>query len=429
MEDSMTNPGEHQSSMRCLRAVGAIRALTIVFVLIAAMGQAAQAQTFQVLHAFTGGPDGGTPYAGLTLDKGGNLYGTAYGGGDSGNGTVYKLAHKGSGWVFNPLYSFTGSSDGGNPQARVIFGPNGTLYGTTYYGGAYDLGTAFNLRPSASACKAALCPWTETALYSFEGSPTDGAHPGYGDLTFDQAGNAYGTTYYGGAYGGGVVYELVPAGRNWTENVLYSFGSGSDGSYPQSGVVLDNSGNLYGTTVQGGSRSDGTVFQLAHSGSSWTENLLYGFDNGSDGAFPVAGLIFDQSGNLYGATSEGGTGGQGTVFELTPANGSWTFSVLYSLIAPPGGFQCGPWGTLVMDGEGNLYGTERCNGANNLGTVFKLTPSGGGWTYTPLHDFTGGNDGKYPYCNVILDANGNLYGTASAGGANSQGVVWEISSQ
>jgi uncharacterized repeat protein (TIGR03803 family) len=397
--------------------------LAVVLLLAIAATPVAQAQTFHVLYTFTGGQDGGNPFAGLTLDKGGNLYGTAYGGG---NGTVYKLTHKGSGWTFNPLYSFTGSSDGGNPKARVIFGPNGTLYGTTYYGGAYDLGAVFNLRPSASACRTALCPWTETVLYSFEGSPSDGAHPGYGDLTFDQAGNLYGTTSYGGGYGDGVVYELTPAGSGWTESVLYGF-AGSDGAAPANGVIFDGSGNLYGTTVQGGLSGDGAVFQLAPSaGSGWTESLLYSFNNGSDGSFPVAGLIFDHSGNLYGPTSDGGTGGQGTVFELTPVNGSWTYSVLYSLIAPPGGFQCGPWGTLVMDGAGNLYGTTRCNGANNLGTVFKLTSSGSGWTYSSLHDFTGGDDGEYPYCNVILDANGNLYGTASAGGSGGDGVVWEI---
>jgi uncharacterized repeat protein (TIGR03803 family) len=408
------------------RRVGTIALLlTVTFVSTIIAVPTGQTQTFTVLHTFTGGQDGGNPYAGLTLDKGGNLYGTAYSG--SSNGTIYKLTHKGSGWTFNPLYSFTGSSDGGNPEARVIFGPNGTLYGTAYYGGAYSLGTVFNLRPSASACRTALCPWTETVLYSFEGSPTDGAHPGYGDLTFDQAGNLYGTTSYGGGYGGGVVYELMPAGGAWTESVLYSFGSGSDGMRPLNSVIFDSSGNLYGTTEQGGLSSEGAVFQLVHSaGSGWTESLLYSFSNGSDGSFPVAGLISDGSGNLYGATSDGGTGGQGTVFELTPVNGSWTYSVLYSLVAPPGGFQCGPWGTLFMDGAGNLYGTTRCNGANNLGTVFKLTHSGGGWTYASLHDFTGGDDGAYPYCNVILDANGNLYGTASAGGSQGFGVIWEI---
>jgi uncharacterized repeat protein (TIGR03803 family) len=427
MEDSMTNPGEHQSSTRGLSAVAAIRALTIV--LMVAIGQAGQTQTLQVLHAFTGGQDGATPYAGVTMDGAGNLYGTASSGGSGGDGTVYQLKHKGSGWVFSPLYSFTGGSDGANPRARVIFGPDGTLYGTTFNGGSDGQGMVFRLRPFARACTAALCPWMETVLHQFAGSPDDGANPGYGDLIFDDAANIFGTTYRGGAEGDGVIYVLMPAGSGWTESVLHNFGSGNGGTHPLSGLVLDNSGNVYGTTVQGGLSGHGTVFQLARSGSGWTESLLYSFDNGSDGSFPVAGLIFDQAGNLYGATSDGGTGGQGTVFELTPANGGWTFSVLYSLVAPPGGFQCGPWGTLVMDGEGNLYGTERCNGASNLGTVFKLTSSGGSWTYTSLHDFTGGNDGKYPYSNVVIDAKGNLYGTASAGGANNQGVVWEISSQ
>jgi len=402
---------------------------------------ASPAPTFKVLHNFTGGQDGGNPIAGMTI-RGGNLYGTASDGG-TGYGTVYQLKHTGSKWIFNLLYSFTSGNDGANPAARVIFGPNGTLYGTTAQGGTYGYGTVFNLRPFPSVCKTALCPWMKTVLYAFEGG-TDGAFPEGADVLFDQAGNIYGTTYNGGNDDGdGTVYELMPQGSGWTESVLYRF-SGSDGNRPDAGLIFDPSGNLYGTTTVGGDLGCnvvyqpgcGTVYELTPSQSGWTENILYQFQNGNDGSLPYAGLIFDPSGNLYGATNNGGTGGGGTVFELTPSNGTWALKTLYSFTgtACEGFFGGGPWGTLFMDG-GNLYGTTVCDGAYGYGTVFELTPSGGGWSYTSLHDFTGGSDGGHPIGNVVFDS-GNLYGTAYDGGTGSScsggyggygcGVVWEI---
>jgi uncharacterized repeat protein (TIGR03803 family) len=174
----------------------------------------------------------------------------------------------------------------------------------------------------------------------------------------------------------------------------------------------------------------GTVFQLTLSMSGWTENVLYSFQGGSDGSLPDGGLLFDQSGNLYGTTSDYGSGGGGTAFELTPSNGSWTLNAVYGFSGTSGN-GCGPKGALLMDGAGSLYGTTYCDGANNAGSVFKLTYSGGSWTYTSLYDFIGGSDGGYPISNVVSDANGNLYGTTSAGGTGSAcsggcGVVWEI---
>ena len=412
-----TMPAQQPKRRRWLEAAVA---LVIVLILPIVATPAAQAQTFNVIHTFTGGGDGANPFAGVTLDAAGNLYGTTDG------GTVYKLTRKGSGWTLNVLYTFNGSN-GANPDARVIFGPNGTLYGTTTNGGTHGYGTVFNLGPFPSACKSALCPWMETVLYSFQGSPNDGANPGNGDVLFDQAGNIYGTTFTGGADNWGAVYELTPSGSGWQESVLHSF-SFSDGAFPSAGVISDNAGNLYGTTDAGGSSTYGTVFELMH--SSWTENLLYNFQNGNDGLNPNAGLIFDHSGNLYGATRGGGSGGGGTVFKLTPSGGSWTYSLVYSFIGNAGGY-CGPIGSLVMDGAGNLYGTTNCDGANGLGSVFKLTPSGNSWTYASLHDFTGGSDGESPYCSVAFDSNGNLYGTAFYGGdlncrGTGCGVVWEI---
>jgi len=409
-----------------LRLQVAIDALALVLVFTAINASTAQAQTYQVLYNFTGGQDGAYPEAGLTMDRGGNLYGTAYQGGGTNRGTVFKLARKGSGWVFSPLYSFTGREDGGAPIARVVFGPDGSLYGTTEFGGrncGVGCGTVFNLKPPATVCKSALCSWTEIVIYAFSGS-NDGANPGYGDLTFDRAGHIYGTTYFGGNDAQGVVYELAPSNGSWTERETYLFTGANDGGNPYSSVIFDEAGNLYGTAYAGGAHGYGTVFQLTPSGSGWTENTLGAFQSASDGGKPFGGVVFDNAGNLYGATSSGGTGSGGTAYELMPSNGSWTFSVVYGFTGSA--YLPGPYGSLAMDARGNLYGTTNKDGTHGAGSVFKLTPSSGGWTETDLYDFANGSEGAIPYGSVLIDANGNLYGTASQGGANGYGVVWEI---
>jgi uncharacterized repeat protein (TIGR03803 family) len=403
------------------RAATVALAIATVFALTVVLTQSAQAQTYNVIHNFTGEGDGANPQAGFTMDQAGNFYGTTSRGG-RGDGTVYRLSNKGSNWVVNPLYTFSGVNDGSAPSTGVIFGTDGSLYGTTYAGGGSGVGTVFSVKPSAIACKTALCPWTETVLYRFTGGG-DGANPYYGELIFDQAGNLYGTTLYGGAYGYGAVFELVTSQGGWTESVLYSFTGGNDGWLLSGGLVFDKAGNLYGTALLGGDYNGGTVYQLTPSGSGWTENTLYSFQGGNDGDHPYPGLIFDQSGNLYGATADGGQGGSGAVFELTPSGGAWKYTLIYSLI---GGFNCGPSGNLMMDGAGNLYGATNCDGAYGLGSVFKLTPAGGNWTYTSLHDFTGGSDGKNAGSVLMLDKTGNLWGTAYAGGSHGLGVVWEI---
>ena len=410
----MTNPGQPPIPIPATKL-----AATVAFMLVLFAAQFGPAQTLNVLHSFSG-LDGQQPYAGVTLDRGGNLYGTTYDG-DHGAGTVYKLTHAGSGWILNVLSSFSGG--GANPYAGVIFGPNGTLYGTsskTSVDGGN--GTVFNLSPSPAVCKTSLCPWTEDLLYAFAGPPHDGYGPGLGDVSFDQAGSIYGATYSGG-HGYGIVYELEPSSSGWTESVLHFFGYG-DGAYPYSRVILDSAGNLYGTTWGGGAHDAGTVVELTPSGSGWTNTVLYSFQIASDGGNPYAGLLFDSSGNLYGATSSGGSGGGGTVFKLTPSgNGIWTYSLIYSF---SGTNDCGPQNSLVMDEAGNLYGTTYCDGANSLGSVFKLTPSGDSWAYTSLHDFTGGSDGQIPFCSVAFDTSGNLYGTTVTGGSQGDGTIWEI---
>lgn len=376
---------------------------------------------------FTGGDDGALPYAGLTMDPAGNLYGTTENGGRAGFGTVFKLAHKGSGWVLNPLYSFQGGSDGRNPQARVTIAPNGTLYGTTSAGGvsgcSNGCGTIFHLSPPPTACTSALCPWTETVIYSF--NPNIGGQPGIGSLVIDQLGNLYGTELGNQHFGfGGDVYELAYSNGQWTFDPLYTFISGET-SNPTGGVIFDDAGNLYGTSG-GAAFYNGAAFELTPEGQLWTENTLWGFclGGGNDGANPGAAVAFDQLSNLYGTTGTTCMAAQGTVYELMKqSNGTWTESVLHFFSGSDGD---SPSGTLTFDSAGNLYGTTDGGGQHGLGTVFNLSPSGGQWILTDLHDFDGA-DGSQPLSsNVVLDANGNLYGTASQGGVNGQGVVWEI---
>lgn len=392
----------------------------------------AQAQTFTVLHNFSGGGDGANPLAGLAMDESGNFYGTASQGG-TGSGMVFKLTQRGSGWILTPLYQFRGFPDGFFPEAGVTLAADGTVYGTSFYGGIagsgcaqggpVQCGTIFHLTPPHTACTTALCPWTETQVYEFNSQPNL-FWPNLGELIFDRAGNLYGAAAAGGRHFRGGIFELTPSGGGWTYIDVYDFAGNGDGAQPLGGVILDASGNLYGTTFGQHVGSDlyGTVYELIHSGSGWTESTIYLFQNGSDGAFPKSDLIMDAGGNLYGTTSTGGSGGGGTIFELTPSQGSWTFSVLYSFPGPGDG----PYGPLLIDSSGNLYGATLEGGAYQQGSIFKLTPSNGGWTYTSLHDFTDGGDGRSPYGHLTLDGNGNLYGTAGWGGATGNGVVWEI---
>ena len=386
--------------------------------IMASLLTAADAQTLTVLHSFTGGWDGAFPLAGLTIDATGNLYGTAVSGGTGncgynyaqGCGVVFRLQRHGSGWLFTSLYSFSGP-DGFFPQGRVGFGPDGTLYGTTNG----TPGTLFRLRPPMRACAMALCPWSMSIVHQFSGG-SDGAFPA-GDLTFDAAGNIYGTTSGGGSsfeYSGyGVVYEM----SGGVETVLHAF-YGSDGGNPQSGVIFDAAGNLYGTAPQDGMFAPcGTVFELLPSPSGWTETLLHNFVYNNDGCMPVGGLLIDSSGSLYGTTASGEPYRRGTIFELTCCG--WGEIERYVFGGPQGQ---GPTAGLTMDAAGNLYGTTYSDGRFYAGSVFRLAADG---SFSELHAFNG-SDGQYPVSNVVLDTNGNLYGTTSEGGAYGYGAVWEI---
>jgi len=368
----------------------------------------ADAQAFSVVHNFTGGSDGANPVDGFIMDSRGMFFGTASAGGNAGLGVVFKANARG---VVKALHSFAGGADGATPNSGVIEDAAGSLYGTTTAGGTAGAGTVFRVKGRR-----------ETVLYSFAGG-ADGAAP-QGGLAMDAAGNLYGTTTAGGPAGNGTVFELVPPTTRrgtWTEKVLYSFGTGTDGVAPVAGVTLDASGNLYGTTSLGGAYGYGTIFRLA-TGTTWTETILHSFGYGSDGATPYAGLVSDASGNLYGAATDGGANGGGTAFELARSGGNWTFSVLTSF---PGWGISGPFRNLVLDGSGNIFGTTHCDGDDSAGTIFELTPSSGSWTYRLLYTFTGGGDGLFSISNLVLK-DGSLYGTTIQGGSAGAGVIYKL---
>jgi len=388
-------------------------------------GPSTQAQTYQLIHDFSG-PDGAHPSA-LVMDAAGHLYGATQNGGTStqcqgGCGVVFRLTHAGSGWVETPLYSFAGCSDGAVPSGGLTLGPDGSLYGTTQVGGSAcggdGNGTVYKLTPPAAVCKAALCPWTETVLYRFAGG-SDGVYPV--NLIFDHAGNLYGSTLDGGAYRNGLIYELAHTGNSWVKNTLYTFTGGADGGGPNGMLAFDRAGNLYGTTYY-----VSTVFELTPSDGGWSETVIYGFNRPNDGFEPV-GVFFDSSGNLYGPTMSGGSFGGGIVYELTPGNGSWTETVLYNSTAPGGG---GPE-TLIMNAAGDMFGTTE-EGGGGFGNVFELTKENGGWMETDLHDFDFA-DGAYPSTNLVIDASGNVIGGTVWGGNGNNctpddgcGVIWQI---
>ena len=378
--------------------------------------------TFTRLHQFAlpAEPQDGThPYGPLIEDSSGNLYGTTLSGGGStgcglgGCGMVFTLTSPARNERI--LHIFTGGTDGAVPAGGLIQDAAGNLYGTTAYGGgasacSFGCGTVFKVTTLG----------TETVLYSFAGGAADGAYP-EASLIMDLAGNLYGTTFGGGSSacpgGCGVVFKLSPTG---TETVLYSFTGDTDGANPIAGLIRDAAGNFYGTTLLRGtpgctySYGCGTVFELSPAGSL---RVLHSFSGGADGGNPQGGVILDASGNLYGTTAGGGastcSGGCGVVFKLSPAG---TETVLYSFTGATDG--ANPNSGLIEDAAGTFYGTT-FNG-NSLaacragcGTVFELSSAG---TETALYDFNGGANGANPNASLIQDAAGNLYGTASAAG-------------
>jgi len=414
----------------------------------------AAAQTETVIHRFQNQYHGGlNPSGGLVADKTGALYGTAALGGKSvlglSYGAVYKLSPPsttGGTWQDKVLYSFTGGADGEYPYGGVLLNAKaGKIYGTA--GSVSGYGLVYQLTPGS--------PWTESVLYSFSGP--DGSSPN-GGLISDANGALYGTTSNGGAVtcnggsvGCGVVYKLTPPsapGGIWTEQVLYNFQGGNDGWDPSSGVILDKSGALYGTTFYGGPNNGGTVYKLTPpSGGSgaYTESMIHAFNGafGSpEGAYPIGALTFDSAGALYGTTNNYGQYGWGNVFKLTLNGGVWTETFLHQFTGGSDGAV--PAAALVFDSAGALYGTtvyggdvnsnDACSygqgdGYYGCGTVFKLTPpstQGGSWTETVLHTFT--NFEGFPGAPVLLLGK-NLYGTTPAYGSDTMpapGTAFQI---
>jgi uncharacterized repeat protein (TIGR03803 family) len=317
------------------------------------------------------------------------------------------------------LYSFSGYADGGNPLSSLVMDSAGNLYGTTFVGGVYGNGEVFELTPNTGG------GWTESVLYSFTGG-ADGANPYLADVIFDRSENLYGTTVGGGAHNLGTVFELTPAGSGWSETVLYSFIGGSDGASPYAGLLFDRAGNLYGTTNGGGANNVGTVFELRHrNDGTWNESVLHTF-NATDGNGPVGGLVFDRAGNLYGTTQGGGATGAGVVYELARGStGTWTQKVLHSFTGgADGGF---PYAErLIFDRAGNLYGTTSGGGTLNLGAVFRLSSTSAGWNETVLYSFDG-RVAENPFSGLLIDSKGNLYGTAANGnGVTTVGAVFKL---
>lgn len=417
-----------------------LRALSIaVFLASLFADMHAAAQTEKVLASFElNGKYGSAPVSSLTFDTTGNLYGTTSDGGAYTYGTVFELTPAtAGGWTERVLHSFDYNGeeyDGQNPGAGLVFDGSGNLYGTTFDGGLDSVGgTVFQLTPNPSG------GWTEGLLHNF-GNGTDGTNPS-SNLIFDAAGNFYGTTATGGrnncGQNCGTVFELIlQANGKWAEKVLHNF-NGADGYELQAGLIFDAAGNLYGITTFGGAYGAGTAFELTPKPSGgWGEKILHSFNySPTDGSSPIGGVIFDTAGNLYGTTYGGGAHGGGTVFELTPQpSGVWTKTLLHSFDGTDGG---NPSASLIFDAAGNLYGTTLYGGANlctfnqetlGCGVVFELSRKvgGGGWKEKVLHNFIDdGTDGFDPFSSLIFDVSGNLYGT-TIGGGNGGGTVYEV---
>ena len=380
--------------------------LPVACALAVVLGVAPARASETVLHSFVPYPLGASPQANLCLGPGDNIsiYGTA-GGGPTNNGVVF-IVDNGHETV---LHSFTGGNDGGAPFANVICNSVGGIYGTTAFGGSSGAGVVYRVNGAGH----------QSVLYSFTGG-NDGGNP-FAGLIQDSASNLYGTTAFGGQAGAGVVFKLD---TNGNETVLYSFTGGNDGAFPQAGVVLDSAGNLYGTTpFGGGSAGAGVVYKVDPTGQ---ETVLYSFTGGVDGANPVAGVVRDSAGNLYGAASGGGPAGGGALFKLDTTGHE---AVLFGFPGLDGNnsqnrleFGSSP-GSLFRDSAGNLYGTTPFGGAANAGIVYKISPAG---QETILYNFTGGADGANPFAGVVMDAAGNLYGTTNNGGAAGAGVVFKL---
>ena len=393
------------------------------FVLAVVFSVTASAQSSEhVLFSFPkSGADGTFAAHPLHLDAAGNLFGTAGNGGEDHEGTVFELSVPVQGVrSFSVLYSFKNGSDGRNPAGAIVSDASGNLYGAAL-GGADNAGVIYKLTPGAGGT------WTQSVIYTFGPTYVNGLYPN--GLTIDAAGNLYGTTYQGGTgYGEyGTVFQLTPnSDGTWSLTTLYNF-SGPDGALPMAELALDAAGNLYGTTSGGGANDGfGTVFELSpSSGGTWTEKLLCTFPYSKYYERPQTAVWFDAAGNIYGTTAGSDTSpAYGSVYELTPnGDGSWTLHTLHRFGGPGDGAL--PAG-LVGDSSGNLFGTTAAGGAENDGIVYELKKNASGqWGEKVIHNFTDGNDGGFP--GTLVMGPGNVsYGATDAGGSGEVGVIYEI---
>ena len=386
---------------RAGRMVAALAAVAIST--IAVDSQAQVLLTLTNIHSFSVYTNGQTPYAGLVQGSDGNFYGTTtYGGTNGGFGTVFKVTPGGS---MTSIHSFTGGSDGATPISGLIQGSDGNFYGTTYQGGADGLGTVFKISASGVL----------TTLYTFTGGG-DGGDP-FGALIQGSDGNLYGTSAGAGAAGNGTVFKITTGGVLTT---LYIFTGGNDGQFPAAELIQASDGNFYGTTYDGGTNNGGTVFKISASGA-FTSLYSFGAFPAINGDQPYGGLVQGSDGNLYGTTTYGGANDDGTVFKISPGG---VLTSLYSFGGASDGSQ--PSAGLALGSDGFFYGTTYSGGANNLGTVFKISASG---TLTSLYSFAEGNDGSGPYISTLVQgSDGSFYGTTAYGGANTVGTVFKITS-
>jgi uncharacterized repeat protein (TIGR03803 family) len=376
-----------------------------------------------ILHSF-GGSDGVGPLYGVIADKKGALYGTTVLGGAAGAGSVFKLTPAKSGYSETVLYNFLGGSDGSAPFSGLVTDKTGALYGVTLGGGSGacigGCGTVFKLTPKKSG-------YTKTTIYFF-GSGTDASLP-LGTLVLDKKGALYGAAQYGGTQNDGAIFKLTPNKSGYSETVIYSFRNGSDGDFPQAGLVMDKQGALYGTTFYGGPGSCdggcGTVFKLTPSGSGYDKSILYAFKDYVDGYLPFAAVTLDEStGVIYGTTWWGGTTHDGNVFKLTPSGSGYDKTTLYSfdhhLHHGTNGVM--PRSQLLLRPDGTLYGTDFIGGGGcsgiGCGSVFELKPSGSGYSFEYVYNFRHPLNGADPeFSNLIIDPKGDLYGTTDSGGS------------
>ncbi len=370
-----------------------------------------------VLSSFDGANHGDTPMSALIADSAGNFYGTTRYGGSFGNGTVFKLSPNGNGYDTSILYNFgSANADGAQPRAGLTMDGAGNLYGTTSLGGTHNQGTVFKLSPNGT-------DYVQRVIYNFGDAASDGATPWAG-LIMDAEGSLYGTTYNGGSANLGTVFKLSRNGNGYEESILYAFLGESDGAHPLAALLMDSAGNLYGTTTYGGTTDSGTVFMLTADGGTYRKTNLWTFLYGEN---PSSSLLMDSVGNLYGTnTPDQPLFGGGAVYQISHSGKRTTFGEDMKGM---------PFGGLVMDSAGNLYGTTARYFTDTLGsdTIFKMSPSG---QFTTLYTFdrtvtsgpssAPGSNGAVPIGSLIMDRAGNLYGTASLGGANSRGTVFKL---